>query len=47
MSLTSIVEIRKEQTVYCLPHLFFRRNLKIGVKECFYDGKILTHNEFF
>ena len=47
MSLTSIVEITKEQTVYCLPNLFSRRNLKITVKDCFYDRKILTHNEVF
>ena len=41
------MEIIEEQTVYCLPNLFSRRSLKIRVKDCFYDGKILTHNEVF
>ena len=47
MLLTLIVEITEEQTVYCLPNLFSKRNLKIREKDCFYDGNILTHNEDF
>ena len=47
MLLSLIVEITEEQTVYWLPNFFSRRKLKIWVKDCFYDGKILTHNEDF
>ena len=47
MLLTLIVEITEEQTVYCLPNFFSRRKLKTWVKDCFYDGKILAHNEDF